>query len=288
MDSGVRLLYIDVAGVGDDAAISYEFVHQEYMLKHVTVQNDVSERTVYPASSLLVCHASSVREFVEQYPFLGLKVLKSIADHHNVVLHDRLRRQLCVDALRGHTCLVTCTSLLYVFRQLKHARRGKCLAPVLQAATSLESSVAGVRAARRSIAQARREPTMTTAAGEAQIYPPIRSLSKKLDFVREWQDRMLLQKLVEDVCTVCAQMCPCGELSDIHPSTEILSILRNNWLPADCRPKTYDVIVTMRTADPPHHRRLLIRPAEAKPTPTDRTIDTLSTIPRSNKHYFVT
>ncbi|KIN97657.1 hypothetical protein M404DRAFT_159992, partial [Pisolithus tinctorius Marx 270] len=80
-----------------------------------------------------------------------------------------------------------------------------------------------------------------TAEEGAQIYPPIRSLSKKLDIVREWQDCMSPQKLVEDVCAVCAQMFPCGELSDIHPSSEILSVLRNEWLPADCRPKTYDI-----------------------------------------------
>ncbi|KAI6148308.1 hypothetical protein BKA82DRAFT_992024, partial [Pisolithus tinctorius] len=69
-----------------------------------------------------------------------------VADHHHVILHDCLRRQMCVDALHGHECTATCTMLLYVFRQLKHAWRGRCFAPVLQAATSQESSVADARA----------------------------------------------------------------------------------------------------------------------------------------------
>lgn len=30
MDSGVRRLYVDVAGVSDGGAVSYEFIRQEY------------------------------------------------------------------------------------------------------------------------------------------------------------------------------------------------------------------------------------------------------------------
>ncbi|KIO09877.1 hypothetical protein M404DRAFT_995865, partial [Pisolithus tinctorius Marx 270] len=62
-----------------------------------------------------------------------------VVDHHNVILHDCLRCQMCADALRGHECTATCMMLLC---------RGRCFAPVLQAATSLESSVADARARR--------------------------------------------------------------------------------------------------------------------------------------------
>ncbi|KIO01969.1 hypothetical protein M404DRAFT_1002726, partial [Pisolithus tinctorius Marx 270] len=44
-----------------------------------------------------------------------------VVDHHNVILYDCLRCQVCVGALRGHECTATCMTLLYVFRQPKHA-----------------------------------------------------------------------------------------------------------------------------------------------------------------------
>lgn len=37
-----------------------------------------------------------------------------VVDHHNVILHDCLRCQMCADALRGHECTATCMMLLCV------------------------------------------------------------------------------------------------------------------------------------------------------------------------------
>lgn len=66
-------------------------------------------------------------------------------------------------------------------------------------------------------------------------------MSEELDIIRDWQKNMSVQHLAEDVCAVCAQMVSCRDLVDVFPTTEILMVLRNSWLPAACLPRTYDL-----------------------------------------------
>ncbi|KAI6138173.1 hypothetical protein BKA82DRAFT_35218 [Pisolithus tinctorius] len=106
MDSDVRHLCIDIAGVSDDVAMSYEFLRREYVLERITERNDLSVGSVYPRGPLLVCRATSVREFVEQFPYLTLKAIKSIAEYHGLFLRQHLRRLVCMDALRAKNCKV--------------------------------------------------------------------------------------------------------------------------------------------------------------------------------------
>ncbi|KIO10509.1 hypothetical protein M404DRAFT_21440 [Pisolithus tinctorius Marx 270] len=116
MDSGVRRLCVDIAGVSDVGAISYEILRREFTFECVAVHYDLSVGSLYPTGSLLVCSSGSLRELVEQFPFLTVNNLKAIAEFHAVVLSSELWRAMCVDALRIHECGTTCPSLLRLFR----------------------------------------------------------------------------------------------------------------------------------------------------------------------------
>ncbi|KIN94901.1 hypothetical protein M404DRAFT_34605 [Pisolithus tinctorius Marx 270] len=238
MDSGVRRLYVDLAGVSDCRALSYECIRREYAFECVALQHELSLQSNVMS---LVCCAGSLREFVEHYPFLGMKDIRSIATFHKVVLHRKLRRMMCLDALRIHECTAACPALVYVFRELRTARRGCSLVPVLPPAVAPEVNIAHVRGLHRLEMQAVRPTPTVGTSQESPSYPPFRSLSDKFDIIRDWQNNISPQHLREDVCAVCAQLVPCRDLADVAPTEEMLFALRNDWLPQQCCPRTYDI-----------------------------------------------
>ncbi|KAI6137818.1 hypothetical protein BKA82DRAFT_1008420 [Pisolithus tinctorius] len=54
MDSGVRHLYVDLAGVSDCRALSYECIRWEYAFERVALQHELLQSTTTSASALVI------------------------------------------------------------------------------------------------------------------------------------------------------------------------------------------------------------------------------------------
>ena len=70
MDSGVCCLVVDVTNVSDESDIAYAFVRREYAFEGIA-EDDVDRATLYPRGPFIVCTILSLREFIEQFLFLG-------------------------------------------------------------------------------------------------------------------------------------------------------------------------------------------------------------------------
>ncbi|KAG9310604.1 hypothetical protein JVU11DRAFT_9169 [Chiua virens] len=66
------------------------------------------------------------------------------------------------------------------------------------------------------------------------------SLFKK-NTIREWQDRMDASRFMEKARAVCAWSFPQRDLVALSPTSAMLTVLRNDCIPRDLLPSTYDV-----------------------------------------------
>jgi len=66
----MRHLVVDVTNVSDERDVTYAFVRREYAFEGVT-EEDIDGTTLYPWGPFIVCTVCSLKEFIEQFPFLG-------------------------------------------------------------------------------------------------------------------------------------------------------------------------------------------------------------------------
>ena len=117
MDSGVRRLVVDVTDVSDKSVITYAFVQREFAFEGIA-EDDVDEATLYPWGPFIVCTVLSLREFIEQFPFLGKRELNVITKKHGIDFRSHLTIRMHNDALCRHACVPLCGWVLYKFRLL--------------------------------------------------------------------------------------------------------------------------------------------------------------------------
>ncbi|KIN94108.1 hypothetical protein M404DRAFT_412618, partial [Pisolithus tinctorius Marx 270] len=250
-DSGARRLVVNSRDLDGARDVSYEFLRREYSFDHVTVTDVINRLSENPLGPYLTCVPSSVRELVEQFPFFSVAHLRAIAQIHGVSLHGRLQRGMCKDALRLHDCEGSCPSVSYVFHVLKRPRHNYIFVPDLHRPSNSYSNECYMKAKENTKKQRQRRAA-NALEGLAPVgppaepplvspFPPVQSFAAKREIIREWQVEMSPDHLQEGVCAVCVQIFAAELLVDVVPSKEMLLTLNNNWLPAETRPRTYDI-----------------------------------------------
>ena len=118
MDGGVRrLAVVNVTGATDERDVAYAFVRREYAFDDIAEEN-VDGTALHPLRPFIVCSVLSLREFIEQFPFLSKRQLDVIGNMHDIQFRSRLTIRLRVDALHRHARTSSCAQILYKFRAL--------------------------------------------------------------------------------------------------------------------------------------------------------------------------
>lgn len=248
MDSGARRLVLDVTEESDEGIVSYAFLWREYAFVEIA-ENVVDSNLLYPSGQFLICSVCSLREFVEQFPYLSKRELSLIAAPHGIKFRSRLTIKMCKDALRRHTCRTDCAGVVYKFRTLTRARAvafvepdpEPMIKPLTEVETIRHSDMQKRRVLRKKGRDAAKRLEQDDARSKSSVeYPPFRTNDEKLNIIREWQEAMNPDNLTRGVCAVCAQVFEQKSLHDITPTVEMLNSLRNERLPEETLPSTYD------------------------------------------------
>ena len=245
MDSGARRLVVDVTDESDDGIFAYALLRREFAFVGIADEH-VDGNMLYPSGPFLVCKAFSLRQFIEQFPYLSKRELGWIAAAHGVKYRSRLSIRSCKDALRCHACHPDCTGVVYKFRTLKRRRDVTFVEPEQD---SLSTPLHEIEVVRHDEMQRKRVQRKTLREAERVVdhdsvegieYPPLRTFTDKADIIREWQAEMNPENRARGVCAVCAQLFEEKSLHDVSPTEEILTTLQNERLPEETLPSTYD------------------------------------------------
>ena len=248
MDNGAHRLVLDVTDGCDDRIVVYAFLRREYAFVGIA-EDVVDSNLLYPSGHFLICSVCSLREFVEQFPYLSKRELSLIAAAHGIKYRSRLSIKMCKDALRRHACRPDCAAVAYKFRTLKRPREVTFVEPDLEPMIMSSDEVESVRhndmqkkrVLRKKIWEAAKRSEQDDARSKSSVeYPPFRSYDDKVDIIREWQEAMNPDNLTRGVCAVCAQVFEQKYLHHVTPTVEMLNALRNERLPEETQPSTYD------------------------------------------------
>ncbi|KAI0075283.1 hypothetical protein K474DRAFT_1600104, partial [Panus rudis PR-1116 ss-1] len=84
-----------------------------------------------------------------------------------------------------------------------------------------------------------RTPSTTGHSAYAHLTPP--SISLKREIIAEWTNNLKIANGDNYACAVCAKKANSHELRPIHPNKFDLTLLRNDSIPIDALPKTYNI-----------------------------------------------
>ena len=187
MDSGVRRLVVDITNMSDKSVIAYAFVRREFAFEGIA-EDVVDEATLYPRGPFLVCTVLSLREFIEQFPFLGKQELNVIAKKHGIKFRSCLTIRMHIDALRRHACVPLCGRVLYKFQPLNRPRK-VIFVPSQDEPRDPLDEITDLRQKEKKWSRAYRR---RQGGGELEIdlsveYPPVRTFEEKSAIIHQWQ-----------------------------------------------------------------------------------------------------
>ena len=228
MDGGVRRLVVDVISESDGMNVGYAFVRREHAFEGF-FEEDIDDSSLYPRGPLMVCTIDSLREFIEQFPFLRKPELALIAEKHGIRFKSRLTVTMRKDALRRHTCVPECAQLLYIFRALDRPRKVAFVAPSLDDPRHSTDEIEELRQKtnKRRRMQRKRHRERESVVEQFVEYPPVRSFEQKSEIIHEWQAMMDPENLRRGVCAVCAQLFEASLLHRVLPNEEMLILLES-------------------------------------------------------------
>ena len=250
MDSSARRLVVDVTGASDERDVAYAFARREYAFDGIC-ENNIDEAGL--PGPFVVCSVLSLREFIEQFPPLSKRELSLIANRHGIRLMSRLTIRMRKDALRRHVCVSHCAQVLYRFRALDRPRKGTFVSSMDDLRDHL-NELQEIRDKERKWSKVHRKKVheRERRVEEPVEYPPLRSFDNKAEIIRQWQGAMDPEKLTRGVCAVCAQVFDELLLHDVVPDEKMLVLLRNECLPIQTIPSTYDFELYHRAILHPH------------------------------------
>ncbi|KAF8125568.1 hypothetical protein EV363DRAFT_1299093 [Boletus edulis] len=170
---------------------------------------DVAEAiTVYPSGTVLLIFAPCVATLVEQFQFFTKQQLRVIMRAHGLSCTSRDTRSVLVNLLQTHP-MCSCDARYLRFGLITCPRQN-VMQIHLDDPHTIVTSQQRSRQRDACAHRAFRETVLSGADPENQVdepsvahFPIIPTADKKLDIIREWQERMSRACLEESACAVC-------------------------------------------------------------------------------------
>lgn len=231
-------------------------------------------RDVNPRGPYLLTRPPSVGMLVNEFQFLDVKTLKSLASRHSIKFSSSSTKDNLRHNIYNHKCTIMCPDDIYCFKALEKARLSVSKVPCLSA-MEIEDRVISKSQFKEKSKDRRREQQKSRRFGKSNedkesakkkdnlarrlyrdseksqhndvfdentIFPSCSSDSRKADIIREWQQCLNMSYLRQCVCAACGQDTATGEIITVQSDQVKLSLLQNRCLPHAVLPKTYNLL----------------------------------------------
>lgn len=200
---------------------------------------------------------SDLSSLVYWYRFFSLIELRQLCRSHGIK-HGRQTKSVLATEMHNHDCLDKCRSLVYIFKSLPRPCRHVSKFFVVDdehfqfsyippAPRDQPTCVQQVNDAPRDCLNTGPpfepgEDTLMSSVVDRDGYDHLKPLDrdKKGVIIREWQQEMGLENRALVVCAVCAVRVAIKESVYIHANDIDLTLLRNDNLPCEVLPSSYN------------------------------------------------
>ena len=179
----------------------------------------------------------SPAQIVNMFGYWRYGQLQAIALHHGIEFRTRVTNEDLIACITRHLCGDTCPSVAYGFRCLSNPRRN--------VSTGSPTVVGGIDVAgTRPHPDGRDSVIRGTVDGDDAVaedcYLEVASEELKSTIIREWEQVMSTQALREHVCASCGRRMPSDAMLFVRPGKVDFSLLRNDSLPEEVLPVSYN------------------------------------------------
>ena len=165
--------------------------------------------------------------------------LQTIALYHGITLRPRATKDDFVVSIRHHQCTARCSGVGYLFRCLSYPRRVSQASVVTHGAREpVEVAPVGSSGVVDSVDGTGDNGSVFVEGDESHL--AIASDELKKAIIKEWEHVMSTESLKEHVCAACARRTPRERMLYVKASKVDFSLLRNDALPVEVLPVSYN------------------------------------------------
>lgn len=192
-----------------------------------------------------------LKTMMRHYHRLKVVDLKNLAGAHNITFGSKRKEELASE-LGDHQCELNCRSLSYVFKEALKTRPSKAWEgyTTVTRMQNTHSSTDGSGTTQRNDTSTNNSNDSADSLagplnGEKLIedMAHLQPLSEKqnMAIIEEWQRSMSLRKFIRLPCAVCSELNFTANLTRVHSNQIPLHLLRNDDLPPNVRPVSYNL-----------------------------------------------
>ena len=230
--SAVDAVYMIVSGGRMSPVVRHitrEHLDTLYKFKRVSPVGYLRSGQAKPGE--LIIHGLGLRQIVEMYGHWRTGQLRTLARCHGIRIPARNSHTEIVETLRDHACdSCNCSDVEYIFQMLSTVRR-----PAPERNTALNEEI--------ELQPNHVEQTSDDTQGSLDNAPYLEVADACLRdaIVTEWEQVMSTSALMDWVCAVCARCTPQAKIIYVKPSKINFALLRNDALPDQVRPTSYNL-----------------------------------------------
>ena len=202
------------------------------------VGREVTLMRLWPRGPCILVRFRSMTHLLDVFPVLTISELRTVAALHALTFSRTAVKSAIMQSLRVHQCDARCSDCLtFVFRTNRNPRRIRGNRSAVPSSSAFSPSFV----TSRDVANA---SSSSSAVGRESDFmgdfPFFFTRDFRNEMIRAWQERMHPSSQARLPCAVCGQCFKEDHLCVLPASRVDLPRLRNEFLPAEVAPTTYD------------------------------------------------